>query len=128
MSDEDDDLLPDLDTSQSNEDEWIIPEPCVRTKCLHWSEEGIFAIAARHTVYLVDPCLSGTEGLIGTVALSSRVEKSPISEFRIYDYANDSRFVEDLHFQMSPATVSATGWSPAGLGTNVRSLCFDSAD
>ena len=117
MSDEED-LSHEQCTTQDNDDEWIVPEPSINNNSLHWSEDGIFAVATRQTIYLVDPCRAGTEGLVGTVSLLSRDEKPLVSDFRAYDYADDSRLVEDLRFQI-PASISAVAWSPSGLGTQV---------
>jgi hypothetical protein len=117
MSDDEDETF--NESTPSQEDEWIIPEPCLSNNSLHWSEEGVFAIAARQTVYLVDPCVQGAAGMVGTVSLSNRDEKSMLCNYHVYDAANDSKLVDDLRFQ-NVATVSAIAWSPAGLGTQVR--------
>jgi hypothetical protein len=122
MSDDDESGFAESGTTPSNDDEWIIPEPCLSNNCLHWSEEGIFAIAARETVFLVDPCKRGSEGVIGSVSLSnSRDEKALVCGYRVYEDADHSRLVEDLRAR-NPANVSAITWSPAGLHVLIRSL------
>jgi hypothetical protein len=119
MSDDDESGLAESGTTPSNDDEWIIPEPCLSNNSLHWSEEGIFAIAARETVFLVDPCRPGSEGVIGSVSLSNRRdEKALVCGYRVYEDAAHSRLVEDLRAR-NPANVSAIAWSPAGLAAHV---------
>lgn len=117
MSDDEDELF--IDPTQSHDDEWIIPEPCLNNNSLHWSEEGYLAVAARQTVFLVNPSAKGTEGLVGTVSLSNRDEKSLLSSYHVYERGTDTRLVEDLRSQ-NAVSVAAVAWSPSGLGTHVR--------
>ncbi len=122
MSDEDE-YAQDYGASPSAEDEWILPGPCQIQSCLHWSDDGIFAVATRETVYLIDPCQFGNEGLIGSVSLLKREEQSPLPGYRVYEYSNDTRILDDLQTRNTP-TVSAVAWSPEGLSNQVSTKFF----
>ncbi len=116
MSDEEDDQ--DIGTEQLSEDEWAIPEPCCIQNSLQWSEECILAVAARENVYIIDPCTSGAEGLLGSVSLSQRDEVALVHGIRNLEAYDDTRIVEDLQLKNSPH-VTCIAWSPACLTSKV---------